>query len=85
MKGSFTGDLKQVLELEQKMGNDINSDCDESTEIIFRAMFDGDSSREKTYDILQRTVDIDARTYLHGQIIDAIKRTMDRYKVGIDT
>lgn len=85
MKGSFTSDLKQVLDLMDKIGNDLKSDCEESMEISFRAMLDGNSSLEKTYDMLQRTADIDARNYLQGQITDAVKKTMDRYKVGMNT
>ena len=85
MKGSFTSDLKQVLDLMDKIGNDLKSDCEESMEISFRAMLDGNSSLEKAYDMLQRTADIDARNYLQGQITDAVKKTMDRYKVGMNT
>jgi len=85
MKSSFTSDLKQVLDLMDKIGNDLKSDCEESMEISFRAMLDGNSSLEKAYDMLQRTADIDARNYLQGQITDAVKKTMDRYKVGMNT
>lgn len=85
MKSNFTSDLKKVLDLMEKMGNELKSDCEESMEISFRAMLDGDSSLEKAYNVLERTIDIDARNFLQNQITDAVKKTMDRYKVGIDT
>jgi len=85
MKSNFTSDLKKVLDLMEKMGNELKSDCEESMEITFRAMYDGDISREKVYDTLERTADIDARTFLQNQITDAVKKTVERYKVGMDT
>lgn len=84
MKSSFTKDLKLVLDLMEKMGNELKSDCEESMEISFRAMFDGDSSLEKAYDMLERTADIDARNFLQNQVTDAVKKVMDQYKVGMD-
>lgn len=85
MKSNFTSDLKKVLDLMEKMGNELKSDCEESMEITFRAMFDGDRSLEKAYDVLERTVDIDARNFLQNQITDAVRKTMDRYRIGMDT
>ena len=83
MKSNFTNDLGKVLDLMEKMGNELKSDCEESMKFSFRAMFDVDNILEKAYDMHERTADIDARIFLQNQITDAVKKTMDRYNVGV--
>lgn len=79
MKSTFDRDVKRVLDLLTVMTEELRDDVTTNMEISFRAMMDSNASLDGALEMVNRTIDCDARTFLQGKLTEAVEATIDRY------
>lgn len=79
MKSTFDRDVKRVLDLLTVMAEELRDDVTTNMEISFRAMMDSNASLDGALEMVNRTIDCDARTFLQGKLTEAVEATVNRY------
>lgn len=79
MKSTFDRDIKRVLDLLTVMTEELRDDVTTNMEISFRAMMNSNTSLDGALEMVNRTIDCDARTFLQGKLTEAVEATIDRY------